>query len=271
MKGTSEELAGRPPPLLHPEHDAIVRDVHEWYTKSVPEIGYEVTRERYGYRSLIAGTNRVRLIIRVDSADEVLAALSDARASSGGENVTAWVDDKERAAGLGSALRSSGTRPGAAVTYLALVGTVASRPGPENLVVENTDEARLEEWAVSKLQSFADAETAPAPHLVAHEVTARRREMAWAVYQLGLLDGDGVAVLAYYPGPDQLVFSLGTRVPFRHRAIAQAMLARWAHAGMISGCRSLMINAREHDRPAELYRRLGFVDEVYWYQPYELV
>ncbi len=119
--------------------------------------------------------------------------------------------------------------------------------------------------------SFADAETTPAPHLVAHEVTARRREQARAVYELGLLHGDSVAVLAYYTGPDQLVFSLGTRVPYRHRAIAQAMLARWANAGMISGCRSLMINAHEHDRPAELYRRLGFVDEVYWYQPYELV
>lgn len=31
-----------------------------------------------------------------------------------------------------------------------------------------------------------------------------------------------------------------------------------------------MINATDGGRPAELYRRMGFVDEVYWYQAYEL-
>jgi hypothetical protein len=37
-----------------------------------------------------------------------------------------------------------------------------------------------------------------------------------------------------------------------------------------SGCRSLIINAEDGGRPAELYRRLGFVDEIYWYQKYDL-
>ena len=77
-------------------------------------------------------------------------------------------------------------------------------------------------------------------------------------------------MLAYYRGPDQLVFNLGTRVPYRHQGIAQAMLTRWADAGTASGCRSLMINATEGGRPAELYRKMGFVDEIYWYQRYEL-
>ena len=66
------------------------------------------------------------------------------------------------------------------------------------------------------------------------------------------------------------MFNLGTRVPYRHQGIAQAMLARWVDAGTASGCRSLMINATEGGRPAELYRTMGFVDEIYWYQRYEL-
>ena len=77
-------------------------------------------------------------------------------------------------------------------------------------------------------------------------------------------------MLAYYRGLDQMVFVLGTRVPFRHQGIAQAMLARWAAAGAASGCRSMMINATEGGRPAELYRGMGLVDEIYWYRRYEL-
>lgn len=71
-------------------------------------------------------------------------------------------------------------------------------------------------------------------------------------------------------GNDQLVFSLATRLPYRHRGIAQALLSGWACAGLQNSGRSLMINADEEGRPAALYRRMGFIDEVYWYQKYEL-
>ena len=76
-------------------------------------------------------------------------------------------------------------------------------------------------------------------------------------------------MLAYYRGRDQLVFNLATRVPYRHRGIAQAMLTRWVEAGTARGSRSLIINAAEGGRPAELYRKMGFVDEIHWYQTYE--
>jgi hypothetical protein len=32
----------------------------------------------------------------------------------------------------------------------------------------------------------------------------------------------------------------------------------------------MIINAEEHGWPAALYRRLGFVDEIYWYRKYLL-
>jgi ribosomal protein S18 acetylase RimI-like enzyme len=67
------------------------------------------------------------------------------------------------------------------------------------------------------------------------------------------------------------VFILGTRAPFRHRGIAQAMLARWAaSSSAAAGSRSLLINATDGGAPAALYRRLGFTDEVYWYSKYGL-
>lgn len=93
--------------------------------------------------------------------------------------------------------------------------------------------------------------------------------MALATLQLARLEGAPVAVLAYYIGTDQLVFNLGTRVPFRHRGIAQDLLRRWVAAGRAQGCRSLMINADHLGAPEALYQQMGFVDEIYWYQRYE--
>lgn len=252
---------------VHPHHDAVAAEVARWYTASTPEIGREVTESWYGYHCNLSPT-RARMILRVDEPDHVPAALRDASAASGRRALTVWVDDRRRAARLDAALRQDGWQPGDATTHLALVGDLTGRAGPEHLLIETVDESRLEDWAMVKLQAFNDTESAPAPERLAQEVAARRSESAIAECRLGRLDGENAAVLAYYPGADQLVFNLGTRLPYRHLGIAQNMVAHWTNAGI--GCRSLMINATEGGRPAELYRRLGFVDEIHWYQAYEL-
>jgi GNAT superfamily N-acetyltransferase len=253
----------------HPQHDDVADEVRGWYTSPAPEIGYEVGTHWYGYHSDLSPT-RARVILRIDRPDQVPAALADARTASGMRALTIWVDDRQRAARLDAALRHGECQPGEATTHLALVGPMAGHAGPEGLVIDGIGETRLEEWATVKLQSFGDTKSAPAPDRLAQEVASRRDELALAECQLGILGGQSVAVLAYYRGSDQLVFNLGTRVPYRHRGIAQAMLAAWVAAGTASACRSLIINATEGGRPAELYRRLGFVDEIYWYRRYEL-
>lgn len=256
-------------PAAHPEHDAVAAEVSGWFTASEPEIGYEVTEHWYGYQSDL-GSGQTRVILRAGEPGQVPAALADATAASGAGTLTIWVDDRERAARLDGALRRAGCQPGDATTHLALVGPMTDRAGPEQLVTESVDESGLAAWATVKLQSFGDTESAPAPDRLAQEVAVRRAELALAECQLGLLNGERVAVLAYYRGRDQLVFNLGTRVPFRHRGIAQAMLAGWVDAGMADGCRSLIINATDGGAAAALYRRIGFTDEIHWYQKYEL-
>lgn len=247
----------------------MAQEVSGWFTASAPEIGYQVSEHWYGYQSHL-GSGQTRVILRIGEPDQVAAAVADATAASGAGTLTIWVDDRERAARLDGALRRTGCRPGDATTHLALVGPMTCRDGPEHLVIESVDEASLAEWATVKLQSFDDTESAPAPDRLAQEVAHRRGELALAGCQLGLLGAERVAVLAYYRGRDQLVFNLGTRVPYRHRGIAQAMLARWVDAGTANGCRSLIINATDGGAPAALYRRIGFTDEIYWYQKYEL-
>ena len=263
---------GTPPQRasVHPDHDAVAQEVVGWFTASTPEIGSVVSEHWYGYQSDVSPTH-ARVILRVDEPDGVPAALADASTASGMRSLTIWVDNRERAARLDATLRRTGCQPGEATTNLALVGPLTGRTGPEHLVIETIDDAGLEEWATVKLQSFSDTESMPSPDQLAEQVAARRGEQALAECHLGRLDGESVAVLGCYRGSDQLVFNLGTRVPYRHQGIAQAMLARWVEAGTASGCRSLMINATEGGRPADLYRQMGFVDEIYWYQRYELV
>jgi ribosomal protein S18 acetylase RimI-like enzyme len=101
------------------------------------------------------------------------------------------------------------------------------------------------------------------------ELVVRRAEMAGQGRALAArLDGEVVAVAAFYEGDDRFIFVLGTRVPFRHLGIGRALLARVVHDPAASRCRSAMINADEGGRPEALYRRLGFTDEVHWRRPW---
>jgi GNAT superfamily N-acetyltransferase len=256
-------------PPAHPEHDAVAAEVRGWFRNSAPEIGYEVSADWFGYQSSL-GPAQARVILNVAEPGQVPAALAAARAAAGDRSLTIWVDDRHRAGLLDAALRACGCRADDATTHLALVGPLSGRAGPDHLVLETVDASRLEEWAWIKIQCFDDTDGPPAPSRLAHEVASRRAETPLAECQLGRLGGEPVAIMAYYRGRDQMVFNLGTRLAYRHRGIAQAMLGRWVDSGTASGCRSLIINATEGGRPAALYRRLGFTDEVYWYRKYEL-
>jgi hypothetical protein len=247
----------------------VAREVRGWFRTSAPEIGYVVQAHWYGLVSDLGGAE-TRLILGIDSPGHVPAALAAVRADGPDRTVTIWVDDRERASRLDRALRENGCTAGDATTHLALVGPMSPRPVPDGLRVEIVEPAGLEEWARVKLRCFDDSEAAPSPDRIATELAARLEDLPLVEHWVGSLGREHVAVLAFYVGQDQLVFSLGTRVPYRHRGVATALLTRWVDLGTARGARSLIINAHDGGRPAELYRGLGFVDEVYWYRKYEL-
>lgn len=257
-----------PGSAMHPEHEVVSREVRSWYNSPAPQIGLDGGVHWFGFACMV-GADRARVVLSIADPAEVPAALDAARAACAADSFMILVDDRDRAARLDAALREHGCSYDASTTFLALTGPMVSpAPGPERLEVASIGNAELETWARVKLQSFADSEDAPAADAVTAEVAMRRVEQPLAEYQLGMLDGEPVAVLAHYPGADDLVFILGTRTPYRHLGIAQAMLAR--RAGAVAGGRSLVINASDGGAPAALYRRLGFTDEVYWYSKYEL-
>jgi GNAT superfamily N-acetyltransferase len=253
----------------HQDHDALAHELRSWFTNSSPEIAYEVTQHWYGFLSNPEGPIGPRLTLNIDDPSRVAAALLEAGSSCGGQVLTVWVDDRERWAQLDGTLQVAGCRPVKATTHLALVGSLKLQPGPLNLHIEDVDDEHLEEWAITKIKCFDDREEQPSRERITAEMSTRRAEMALAKLQLARLDAQPVGVVAFFAGSDQLVFNLGTRVPFRHRGIAQQMLARWVEEGVKRNCRSLIINADDPGKPQELYRKMGFVDEIYWYQRYE--
>jgi GNAT superfamily N-acetyltransferase len=251
----------------HPEHDVVSREVRGWYTSAVPEIGLTGTTHWFGFAAM-TGADQARVVLSIADPAEVPAALAAARDACPASSFVVMVDDRERTARLDPALREHGCGYTQSTTYLALTGPMVSpASGPDRLEIAVTGAEDFETWARVKLQSFGDSEDDPAPETLAAEVALRLDELPIAECQLATLDGEPTAVLAHYPGDDDLVFILGTRLPYRHRGIAQAMLARWAAAA--DGRRSLMINAADGDPPEALYRRLGFTDEVFWYSKYE--
>lgn len=254
----------------HPDHEAVTAEVVRWFTNSEPSIGYRATDTWYGYLCDFGPLGGDRVILRLEESRRLPAALSEIRAGTRGRSLDIWVDDRERDESLGRALVAAGCERLNATTHLALVGELAASQGPEGLVIEPVGPEGLERWAAVKLRAFADDESPPRPETLAAETAVRLAEAPLASHRLAHLEGEPVAVIAFYEGQDQLVFNLGTRLPFRHRGIAQAVLADWVAAGRHNGCRSFLINATEGERPAELYRRLGFVDEVYWYRRYRL-
>jgi hypothetical protein len=250
---------------LHPRHDELAEELRGWYRASVPSMGITVHDTWYGYLSDADGADAPRLLLTVDDADcidDVLRETAALRAGGG----TIWVDDRARAAALEPALVTAGCRLVRSTTCLALVGPVRAELGPSALTVEVVDDARLATWASVKLRGFADSEDEPSAEAVRRELAVRRAEWAEVELWLASLDGEAVAILGFYPGDLQLAFNLATRVPVRHRHLARSLLARWAAAATESGCDALVINADDHGRPAALYQRLGFVDEVHWFR-----
>jgi ribosomal protein S18 acetylase RimI-like enzyme len=266
---TSSDL-GAPHPGRHPDHEDVAAALRGWHTTSWPEVGVLVVETWFGFLSNADGERTPRVLLAIDRPEEVHAALVSAMAARGASEYNVWVTDRDRAARLDGALRSAGCEPMKATTHLTLVGELRAGAGIEGLEMVEVDAERLTEWARVKVRCFEDTEADPTSSQLERELSVRAAFRAVESLRLARLGDEAVGVLGYEGDVHRLVFNLGTRVPFRHQGIAQTMLAHLAAEGVGAGCRSLSINADDPGRPAELYRRLGFTDEVYWYRRYRL-
>lgn len=256
--------------MIHPQHDAVAEEYRGWYTNSAVEIDLIVHDHWFGFLSERRGPLACRLTLEVDEPRDVERAINEARVLAGPGPLQLRVDDRRRDELIGPAVERCGARSARRVITLALVGEMQGASGPENLFVLPVSPNGFEIYATVKLLAFNDDETLPPIEDITAEAAIRAAESPLADYFVGWLDDRPVGVLGHYRGPDQLTFHLGTRLPYRHLGIAQAMLRHWVQRGQGRQCRSLMINCEEGGRPAAFYQRLGFLDEIHWFHRYEL-
>lgn len=80
---------------------------------------------------------------------------------------------------------------------------------------------------------------------------------------IATVDTEPAGIVAWYGGDDSMIFLVATRLPFRGRGVASASIRRVLEERYASGCRSVLINGDADGYPVQIYRGLGFTDEVY--------
>ena len=251
----------------HPAHDALVQEVRSWYIQDYPALGKVVARRRFGYYSRIQQTNYcdIHILEPFDPA-EARVFSADVKAFYGKRQVHIFTHGQAVDRQLSNALEQTGCTRGAAKLYLAHVhtGTVPraeSGPGRIEPVTPNN----LLDYAVTKLKGFAGSEEEPDPAAVEAEMAIRRAELnAGGAFLIARIGDEAAGIIGWYEGTDRYIFNLATRTHFRNQGIARQLLSRVLADTCAQGKRSLLIATDPADTPVQSYRRLGFVDEVYW-------
>ncbi|HKX16703.1 MAG TPA: GNAT family N-acetyltransferase [bacterium] len=253
----------------HPDHDRLVSEVPSWYTVSAPRAGHPAERRRYGFYGRAGGAGVNRVTVAGLAAAEAGVFVRDLREYFGGAPVRIVVDDLGVDREIGAALLDAGCTANHSLVYLAHVGAVPAPPAVPDLRVEPVTEETLREFVTVRIKGFADSEREP-PALQIEEETARRRTALAADSHLFIarIRGEAAGVVGWRAGRDRFIFQLATRVPFRGRRIATAVLCRILTDADAQGCASVVINTDPDGLAIHLYRRLGFVDEVCRQQRY---
>jgi ribosomal protein S18 acetylase RimI-like enzyme len=237
-------------------------------------MGYQTEERRFGFymRNVKLADGSVNQVtLRDVLPGQVPEFLADLRAYFGDGPVRILIGDRQTAERLRPAMLAAGCADDGATTYLAHVGPVPTADHVPGLTTEAVGETNLVDYVVTKLQGFASSDEPPPSEEVAAGVALRRAELAGeGRFRLARLEGEPAAIIGWYEGEDRYIFLLATRVPFRNRGIARYLLCQALREAYTRGARSVIINADPADTPIQLYRRLGFTDEVYWYDGYEL-
>ena len=251
----------------HPAHDELVRTVRSWYIRDFPALGKVVARRRLGYFSRIQHTDYcdIHILEPFDTA-EAPAFIADVRAFYGRRRVLIFTHGQAVDTRLSHALKLAGCARGAGILYLAHVNTgqpPRAESGPGR--IEPVTPGNLRDYSVTKLKGFAGSEEEPDPAAVEADMAVRRAELdAGGAFLIARLGDEAAAIIGFYEGPDRYIFNLATRAPFRHQGIARQLLSRVLADTYALNKRSLLINTDPDDTPVQFYRRIGFVDEIYW-------
>lgn len=260
--------------MRHPHHDAVAAALRAAYSEPHPDMGWAAEQRRFGiYRRNTKADTNPDVIVRDVTPGDVEAFLQDVRGyfGIGPRPAQIMIDDRELHRTLGTVLEAAGLSFDERTSFLAHVGDVPEAPPVAGIAVEVVGEGGLEEYEDTRCRGFANSDEATPQEELDWRIDLRRAEMTGgANYWLARIDGEPAGTMSWYDDEDRLIFSLATRVPYRKRGIASHLLCRLLGDSERKATRSVIINANEVGTPIDLYRRLGFTDEVYWHATYEL-
>jgi GNAT superfamily N-acetyltransferase len=237
-------------------------------------MGWAAEQRRFGvYRRNTKAATSPDVIVRDVAPGDVETFLKDVRAyfGIGPRPAKIMIDDRELDSTLGPVLEAAGLSFDERTLFVAHVGDVPEAPPVAGIAVEVVGEDGLEEYEDTRVRGFANADDPTPTADLGWRVDLRRAEMTGgANYWLARIGEEPAAAMSWYDGEDRLIFSLATRAPYRKRGIAGHLLCRLLADSERKATRSVIINANETGTPIDLYRRLGFTDEVYWHATYEL-
>jgi ribosomal protein S18 acetylase RimI-like enzyme len=254
----------------HPEHERLIGEVQSWFRTTILDLGYVVERRRFGFYRRNTENPELRLVVieamKPEDAPEFVA---DAREYFGERDVEIWVEGRELDATLGQALVAAGCVKDLPNVSLAFVGTPPEAVPVAGVTVEAVTPKTLKDYAVTKLKGFANSEAEPTAEQLDRELAIRKSEIeGMGRLLIARVGNEPAAILGYYDGADRSIFNLATRIPFRNRGIAKYLLCLVLADSFDRGCQSVIIGTNPDDTPILLYRRLGFIDEIYWRRGY---
>ena len=260
--------------MRHRHHDAVAASIRAAYAQPHPEMGWAAEERRFGiYRRNAKAATHPNVIVRDLAPGDVEEFLNDVRGyfGAGPRSARIMIDDRELDSTLGPVLEATGLPLDERTSFVAHVGDVPDPPPVAGIAIETVGEGGLEEYEDTRCRGFADSDEPTSQKELDWRTNLRRAEMTGgANYWLARIREEPAAVMSWYDNEDRLIFSLATRLPFRRRGIASHLLCRLLGDSGRKDTRSVVINANEAGAPIELYRRLGFTDEVYWHATYEL-
>lgn len=257
--------------MRHPEHDAIADEVRSWYRKAHPDEGYTAEERWFGYLRSNTQASFAAATVTSLEPDKVPAFRAELSAVFGPRDVRVQVEGEAYTDELDQALLAHGFTDPATSVYLVHVGDPPDVTEPDGFVFDRVGADGLEEFSVTKLRGFASSEDDPAREAIDNELDFRRAELNDRNgFAIGRIDAEPAGIAAWYGGGDALIFLVATRIGFRRRGVASTLIRRVLDIEHENGSRSVLINADVDDHPVEIYRRLGFSDEVFRQRTYTL-
>lgn len=255
--------------MRHPQHNEIAEEAKSWFR--TPGHKFAVQERRYGFYSrVIDAPEHDSVSVEALTAAEVPDFLEDLRTYYNGQAIKFFIDRREIETAVQERLVSAGCRRTNEWTYLAHVGQAPEANPISDLTIEAVTSKNVLAYQRTKLKGFANSEAEPDAEAIESGLKLRRIEMEgsgrFLIARVGI---EAASIIGWHEGAHRLIFHLTTRVPFRGRGVAKHLLSHVIKDTYDQGLRSVLIYTDPEDTPMQLYKRLGFSDEVYWRARYQ--